>query len=624
MKNDLILSIENYLKSDDDQAFQIDGPWGSGKTFYAQHMLNKTFSKNNYNPVYLSLNGISSLDNIKKELNRKVLNVFYEKSTEINTVTPKINSFFNMLDEANIPNGLLGAKVGSLFKVTNLYMEKNQKEILTSTEFHNFVIIIDELERFGNAKQIIPVMGYIATIQNEWKCKFVIISNEDSLKGSHQFKKFQTSKEKVINKSWYFGEETKTTALQMITKFTHEDGLDDSLNNWIRTISAELLDLPENINLRTLKSALSSYSEIINKVHNMNLDQKLLMQILKTSYVSVFIITDTIKRNSISRIESFNLLLRRTSGQIQFNKGSLLSAAKNDPNMEPEDISYLIETYHQGVHGFDTSMLYLQSIIDVVLHDQLNANSLINDIRTVLFPKKSAYRRLMDQTIDFREMSEQSFSNLQQEMVTLALKKDTKYAEILGIYANLKYFDGIGLLLIKKVPFNKLKSTILDKINHFSIQQVQSDGYFSLDSINNQQLRKTLKLALDDRMKEVDLGRDKEEIQNLLNFKPQAFKEMGQYFQNNSFFKILIDTNTIDNVLSHNNTGFKGIQGYLTEEILRIKNASNFHEHEIPYGKQFLSNLNESYPKIDDKITKFNFHELIETTSQVIKHLTVK
>lgn len=50
MKNkELQQAVESYLESSDEQAFQIDGLWGTGKTYFVQNKLENVFKHTKYN-----------------------------------------------------------------------------------------------------------------------------------------------------------------------------------------------------------------------------------------------------------------------------------------------------------------------------------------------------------------------------------------------------------------------------------------------------------------------------------------------------------------------------------------------------------------------------------------------
>ena len=71
---DLVESILDYVRADyTDYAIMINGEWGSGKTYFWNHKIrNKidslTFNGKKYTTIYMSLYGISNLEDISKKI----------------------------------------------------------------------------------------------------------------------------------------------------------------------------------------------------------------------------------------------------------------------------------------------------------------------------------------------------------------------------------------------------------------------------------------------------------------------------------------------------------------------------------------------------------------------------
>lgn len=66
--NQMYNAIENYINSNDRYALQIDGHWGSGKTYFIRNTVEKKLSDDKSKFIYFSLYGYDSLAELKKEL----------------------------------------------------------------------------------------------------------------------------------------------------------------------------------------------------------------------------------------------------------------------------------------------------------------------------------------------------------------------------------------------------------------------------------------------------------------------------------------------------------------------------------------------------------------------------
>ena len=72
--DDLVESILDYIRSDyTDYAIMINGEWGSGKTYFWNHKIrnrieNMTVNGKKLTTIYMSLYGISNLEEISKKI----------------------------------------------------------------------------------------------------------------------------------------------------------------------------------------------------------------------------------------------------------------------------------------------------------------------------------------------------------------------------------------------------------------------------------------------------------------------------------------------------------------------------------------------------------------------------
>ena len=72
--DELVDSILDYIRSDyTDYAIMINGEWGSGKTYFWNHKIksqidNMTINGKRFQTIYMSLYGISNLEEISKKI----------------------------------------------------------------------------------------------------------------------------------------------------------------------------------------------------------------------------------------------------------------------------------------------------------------------------------------------------------------------------------------------------------------------------------------------------------------------------------------------------------------------------------------------------------------------------
>ena len=171
--DELVESIIDYIRKPyTDHAVMINGEWGSGKTYFWN---NKVRSKietteingKRYRTIYMSLYGISNLDDISKK-------IFMEMNPNINKNIKKILDTRNM---SSIPEYVkTGIDMANSFGI----MQGNEKVDFTKFfEMDDKVLCFDDLERAN--VDVIDVLGYINNFVEHDHIKTIIICNEKEL-----------------------------------------------------------------------------------------------------------------------------------------------------------------------------------------------------------------------------------------------------------------------------------------------------------------------------------------------------------------------------------------------------------------------------------------------------------
>ena len=169
--------IFDYLnKKDTDYAVLINGVWGSGKTYFWKNKLSKKIEeKLDYKTIYISLNGISSLDEIDRSL--FFSSYKFKDKLDIEKFGLKENSLFS-----NLISGGMAFLGGT--------------DAIEKIDFQNFidldktVICFDDLERcYMPIEKILgympieKILGYINNFVEHDNIKTVIIANENEING---------------------------------------------------------------------------------------------------------------------------------------------------------------------------------------------------------------------------------------------------------------------------------------------------------------------------------------------------------------------------------------------------------------------------------------------------------
>ena len=171
--DELVDIILDYVRRDyTDYAIMINGEWGSGKTYFWDNKVrNKIESMElngkKYKTIYMSLYGISNLEEISKKL-------FMETTQMMNK---SLRKYLEANPGTTIPEyAKTGLDMANLFGVSQL----NEKIDYTNLfNIEDKVLCFDDLERAN--VDVIDVLGYINNFVEHDHIKTIIICNEKEL-----------------------------------------------------------------------------------------------------------------------------------------------------------------------------------------------------------------------------------------------------------------------------------------------------------------------------------------------------------------------------------------------------------------------------------------------------------
>jgi len=188
MNSENIASIvEEYLETNNTQyALLLNGGWGTGKTFFWKDTLLSLIEKKGLDTIYISLNGIKTIDALQKQLFFKLI-PYFDKGQ---------NKTLKML--TTISGNLIKSASKALIKVdpSDLF----QGIGVDNFDFSKKYICFDDLERCR-----IPVkelLGFINGFVEHKNLKCLILADEDKIFDTDENQKtnYYSIKEKVIGR----------------------------------------------------------------------------------------------------------------------------------------------------------------------------------------------------------------------------------------------------------------------------------------------------------------------------------------------------------------------------------------------------------------------------------------
>ena len=171
--DDLLESVLNYVRSEyTDYAIMINGEWGSGKTYFWNNQIRQKIESlklngKTYKTIYMSLYGISNLEEISKKI--------FIETTQL--MDKSLKKYMSTHEQTVIPEyAKTGLDMANFFGVSSNGDRIDYEEFF-STE--DKVLCFDDLERAN--VDVIDILGYINNFVEHDHIKTIIICNEKEL-----------------------------------------------------------------------------------------------------------------------------------------------------------------------------------------------------------------------------------------------------------------------------------------------------------------------------------------------------------------------------------------------------------------------------------------------------------
>lgn len=151
----------------------INAKWGAGKTFFIRQYLTERFGEASDSYVYLSLNGLSSIQDVYDTLIASFLPVVNRKGLKIT-----------------------GSLLNSILKYSSVSSNLSLKDFISPIRKNKFYII-DDLERYQG--EIKEVFGFLSSLLEQDGVKVVVLANQEELLKNEPA--YAGVKEKIIGKT---------------------------------------------------------------------------------------------------------------------------------------------------------------------------------------------------------------------------------------------------------------------------------------------------------------------------------------------------------------------------------------------------------------------------------------
>lgn len=160
----------------------LNGSWGCGKTYFWKYTLEEIANKNGFKTIYVSLNGISKIEDIDHQFFIKLVPFL---SNQENNVIKNATKF-------------LGNAVNKLStRYLNISLSEIFKGVSIDTfNFSKYIVCFDDLERCQIPVK--EVLGFINNLVEHKNLKTIILARELEIDESNGYERI---KEKVVGRN---------------------------------------------------------------------------------------------------------------------------------------------------------------------------------------------------------------------------------------------------------------------------------------------------------------------------------------------------------------------------------------------------------------------------------------
>ena len=603
---DLVESILDYVRADyTDYAIMINGEWGSGKTYFWNHKIrNKIdslrFNGKKYTTIYMSLYGISNLEDISKKIFIETTQAYGNKNVKR-----------YMSENDNISSIPEYAKTG--LDMAHFFGMNQNGEKLDYTKFFSTddkVLCFDDLERAN--VDVIDILGYINNFVEHDHIKTIIICNEKELatklkstnlelktfiatylldKEGTLLKADKPMVEKISEKIEYVFDKANDyerikekligETFEYAPKFNY---INDDLIRFLR----EHTNLITNTfiksgtrNLRILKHALNDFQKIFETVNDFYPNTNL--RVLQTMLIFTIAVSFEIKAGKITKNKFININSNEEYKSILVSSRVLMD--NRQFYIKEFDNNYYFN-FKSEYRFFKFIEMYVRTRIFDLKAFRKDMEMIIQTIDTEKLP---GYKRLL--TEEYWKISDTQFPEIIEEVISNVKNGDLELIELVKLFAYFSYFARKNLIKYKPKEVKEIFINGMDKVSEKSEYCDNIDEELSRIGIDiGEDMNDVLK-HFHQLNKELKIKMNKEKAEEIFKCIPMKMEQFYEKFTTEYMDKPILNYYDINQMMQR-------ITCASNEDIMKIKemllDRVKKHRRELEPEYEFIVNLKES------------------------------
>lgn len=601
MESNKIESIfEDYLNKEKiNYALLINGKWGSGKTYLWKNVLKKKAIEKEFEPIYISLNGINDV--------REIEGMLLSKALKLDNVYLK-NSLKFLRNGINVVGNIIGG--GS-------QLSDVSKGINLNLDLSNMVLCFDDLERCS--LPIKEILGLINDYTEHKNIKVIICADELEIDDQKTYHKI---KEKLIGRTLSY-----TANYDELFSSYIENTSDEDFTVFLNKNKKVIIHFFKKHNIQNLRT-FGFFLENIKLLHEYYKTESEIIidsMLFFTAIISNEFKTGELKFSNLTDkqgIDGYYLFF--DIDEVVDNVIGTPVIRKEKKEVKEKSYSKRFSEKYLSEQNEKDVYLFSEAIYEFILSGYLDEEKLKNELdiqngKNTDTEEQKAYNSLMG--YNFRILENDELETSISQVLHYAEQGKYNLYSYQAIYNNLLFHIKIGSLEITDEKLISLLSKGLDKstnISDINVSQMENITHFKNVKDFNPIEKKILELHNEKRSKEKSESAkrifeiiDKElvEVNDFISEELRNENSLFEFIDANSFFEKLIGLKN-KNILVFSNA---------LKDLYYKKGYIEFPEKELPFFKASRKLIDEYYNSNDLKNPKkIIIKEFLERIDEII------
>ncbi|MFV0587086.1 P-loop NTPase fold protein [Bacteroides reticulotermitis] len=383
--------LNDYINMDNPQyAVMLKGKWGCGKTYYINNLIKawnteikSSKGKIALRPVYISLNGVSSVSHVSFMIKKELRPFLYSKGMKV--AQKVLFGTIKAVTKVDLDNDGNKDDLSDCFDAESIIdiLSKSNDSVIGKK-----IVVIDDLERCKIPTD--EIFGYVNNLVEHSNCKVILIGEEDKIKAAYEKGQYligyKDFKEKLIGQTFSINQNFENIINQFI---------EDNLNEYLtanKDMVVELFIASGVENLRIIKHFFTDFRRLIKLINPSNFRKKQFDDFIK-NVICYFVITYCEHKSGNAYITYFQDI--NYCSEDKENDGVYILAKKYNRILKKYAIAHSIYIFK-----IESIIYFIDNGFILDLQTLLNSNMILNERSIAEWEHIWSYWELDNQIFD--------------------------------------------------------------------------------------------------------------------------------------------------------------------------------------------------------------------------------